>query len=235
MRNITDHLQDLYIPQKALLLYKHQLEKECYMEAYDMDENGTPINARPLTIKEAGEIAQLLQTNNRESFLQQSGLLQKNILYIDNRELGCVLWHTPCRKLPLFFKKELDIPCGKAYVPALLWKATRTELYLYALHGNNKPTMKTTLYYAPFFNIYEDGRVCMGTVEVDISTHITLDTFIKTWQQYFFQSYFSHSIGGLAPLKGNIIQVWKEQVSTGRRFPDQLLKKHSYTVKKLLP
>lgn len=236
MKNITHQLQDIYLPKKALLLYEHQREAAYYMEAYDLDDIGNPINARPLTMHEAKEIAQLLQVNNHKpSFLHLTGLLPKNVLYINSNETGYVIWHTPPTKLSLFFKNELGIPCGKAYVPALLWKATRSELYLYALVDTVKPTLKTALYYAPFFNIYDDGRVCMGTVDIDLPDHTSLDDFIKTWQQYFFHSYFSHSIGNVAPLIGNIIQTWNRQIATGRKFPTELLKKHTRTIKQLLP
>lgn len=236
MRNITNTLKDIYLPKKALLLYAHEQQTEYYIEAYDMDNNGSPINARPLTAGEAAEIAQLLLVNNSDStFLQLTGLLPKNVLFLDRGETGCVVWHTPCKKLPLFFKNELGIPCAKAYVPALLWKATRHELQLFALADNAKPTLKTTLYYAPFFNIYDDGRVCMGTVDIDIADETSLQQFMKLWEQYFFNSYFSHTIGSIAPVIGNIVQVWKEQLSTGRKFPAYLLKKHPLTIKKILP
>lgn len=236
MKNITRQLQDIYLPQKALLLYDHQLEDRYYMEAYDMDSNGTPINARPLTIEEAADIATLLQTSSENNaFLRLTGLLPAHIIYMDAAARGCVLWHTPPRKVPLFFKKELSIPCGKAWIPGLLWKADKKDLYIYALSGKTRPHLKTPLFHAPFFNVYENGRVCMGTVDTDIASNLSLEAFMKAWEHYFFNSYFSHVLGGAAPVEGNIIQLWQQQVTTGCRFPQDRLKRHSLTLKKLLP
>lgn len=236
MKNMTRCLQDIYLPAKALLLYENQLEDRYYMEVFDMDESGSPTGARPLTIAEAAAIATLLQASTENhSFLRLTGLLPGNVIYLDASATGCVVWHTPPRKVPLFFKKELVIPCGKAWVPGLLWKATKEDLYLYALPGKARPNGKTLLYHAPFFNVYENGQVCMGTVDAHIADDLSLEAFMKTWESYFFNSYFSHVIGGAAPVQGNIIQLWQQQISTGNRFPQERLKKHTLTIKKVLP
>jgi len=236
MKNITRCLQDIYQPKKALLLYEHHLENRYYMEAYDMDEYGGPTGARPLTIEEAANIATLLQASTESNrFLRLTGLLPANVIYMDASASGCVLWHTPPRRVQLFFKQELSIPCGKAWVPGLLWKADRDELYIYALPNGKRPNGKTPLYHAPFFNIYEDGRVCMGTVDTEITANLSLEAFMKAWENYFFNSYFSHVIGGGASVQGNIIQLWQQQIGTGCRFPQDRLKRHSLTLKKVLP
>lgn len=236
MKNITRSFQDIYLPQKALLLYENKLEHRHYIEAYDMDSSGSPINARPLSTEEAADVATLLQASSENnSFLRVNGLLPANVIYMDASVSRCVLWHTPPRKVPLFFKKELSIPCGKAWVPGLLWKADRKDLYIYALPDKKRPTLKTPIHYAPFLNVYEDGRVCMGTVDTDIADNLSLDAFMKTWEQYFFNSYFSHAVGGVAPVQGNVIQLWQQQINTGSRFPQDRLKKHSLTLKKILP
>ncbi|MGC4234571.1 MAG: PRTRC system protein B [Niabella sp.] len=236
MKNVTRSLQDIYLPVVALLMYQHQLEDSCYIETYDITESGRPINARPLTIAEAADIAALLQTSSADNtFLRLNGLLPANLIYLDTSKNSCVMWYTPPRKMQLFFTKQLSIPCGKAWVPGLLWKADREDLYIYALSGKTRPNLKTPLYHAPFFNVYEEGRVCMGTVDTEITNNLSLEAFIKAWEDYFFNSYFSHVIGGASPVQGNIIQLWQEQVNTNRRFPQDCLKKHTLTLKKILP
>lgn len=45
-----------------------------------------------------------------------------------------------------------------------------------------------------FFNIYEKGNVCMGTVSIDIKNSASVEEFIQAWEHYFFNSYFSHSL-----------------------------------------
>ena len=68
----------------------------------------------------------------------------------------------------MYFVSGLDIPNGKAYVPPMLWYASKYSLAVFALATDRRPKENTPLYYAPFLNIYEDGKVCMGTVSIDI-------------------------------------------------------------------
>lgn len=48
--NITQQFGYLYEPVKALLIYSNNEKKNIYVEAYDMDRNGKPINA-PLSVR----------------------------------------------------------------------------------------------------------------------------------------------------------------------------------------
>jgi PRTRC genetic system protein B len=239
MKNITAQFQEVYLPIKALVVYKSMLpiDNEMYVEAYDMDEKGRPINGRPLNIEESEELSKSLKTTRKshDHFLKSNGLLPQNLLYLDQDQSGCAVWYTKPRQVQLFFKESLPIPCGKAWVPALLWNATKTDLYVYALRSPDKPTIKTALYHAPFFNLYSDGKVCMGTVDTDMQDVLSLQDFIRTWEQYFFNSYFSHLLEGYSPVEGNIVQLWQNQIATHKRFPTNTLKKHSLTLKQLLP
>jgi hypothetical protein len=90
------------------------------------------------------------------------------------------------------------------------------------------------LYHAPFFNLYENGNVCMGTVHVEIESSSCLEDFIRQWQSYFFNSYFSHHIGGHYPIEGNTIQLWQQQVNSNKAFPIDQLKKSAVIIKELI-
>lgn len=85
---------------------------------------------------------------------------------------------------------------------------------------------QTLLYHAPFFNLYNDGRVCMGTVKVDIKADCHLEDFMQSCEQYFFNSYFSHLIGNASPVKENIIQLWQKLVGSDKPFPLKSLLKN---------
>lgn len=240
MNNITAISKDIYVPKKAIVMYETLVESEqpVYIESFDMDEYGRPINARPLTAEEADDLGRHLQSRqqSQNSFLQSESLLPENILFIDTSTADAgAIWYTKPKKVRLLFKKQLGIPSGTAYIPALLWKATKSDLELFALVENKKPTLKTKLYHAPFFNIYENGSVCMGTVDISIGQRHTLNEFMKAWEGYFFNSYFSHTLTHIATVKTNLVQLWKEQIASSRRFPVSVLKQHSVTLKKLLP
>ena len=236
MKNIANKFSKAYLPAKALLLYREQGSDEFYIESYDIGKSGTPINAHPLSIRESQSLADTLNTTeeNRQSFLQPKGLLGEEVIYINSQRNGFAIWYTPEMKRHLTFKSELTIPDGIAPMPPLLWKATTSSLEIWALKESKRPAMSTILYYAPFFNIYTDGRVCMGSVDIDIDTDCDLEKFISTWENYFFGSAFSHLLCEVSPVKTSIVPLWQKLISSGEAFPKNLLKKHSKTIKDLL-
>jgi PRTRC genetic system protein B len=237
MKNITDLFKQVYQPKKALVVYQsEEKEEDIYIEAYDIGLNGKPINAHPLSALEMAGLAGCLNTSSelKQDFLKPRGLLPSHLLYINPRSDGYGVWYTPPQNADLLFVDDLNIPSGKAAIPALIWKADKNKLYVFAVKGSRKPDVKTGLYHAPFFNLYATGNVCMGTVDTDFSSITCLEDFIKGWQQYFFNSYFSHMITQVSPVEGNIVQLWQQLVNTGNPFPAEILKKNGKTVKDLI-
>ncbi|MDQ6472716.1 PRTRC system protein B [Flavobacterium sp. LHD-80] len=237
--DITQSFGTLYYPKSALVFYESKgLSKEVYVEHFDMDKNGSPINAHPLTEREAQRLAKALHTekNKDRAFLQSEGILPTAVLHINpGTDKGAVLWHTKSQRRPLYFIEGLGIPSGQAFVPAMVWQADKNSLRVFALSSDRRPTANTPLYCAPFFNIYEDGRVCMGSVSIDIKNSASVEEFTRAWEDYFFNSYFSHLMGENSPVKGNCVGLWKELIATNRTFPKEMLKKNNKTLKNLLP
>jgi PRTRC genetic system protein B len=237
MKNITATFGTLYHPIKAFVIYQQDAsDTGIYIEAYDMDKNGYPINAHPLSVQESTRLAKALDTSEqrKHKFLTPAGLLPKNVLYLNSDQNGCAVWYTPAQTVNLLFVDNLTIPNGKASLPPLLWKASKNSLHLYALFTVADLSPQTVLAHAPFFNLYEDGRVCMGTVSINIKGNCLLEAFIDQWEQYFFNSYFSHMIRDKSPVKGNITTLWQSLVNSRKRFPIQALLKNGLTLQHLL-
>jgi PRTRC genetic system protein B len=116
----------------------------------------------------------------------------------------------------------------------LIWKATAKSLSVYSYLEDDRPSVATKLYHAPFFNLYEKGEVCMGTVKVTIPSDCSLEKFMSLWEGYFFGSYFAHLLIDHSPVEGNIVEVWKGLVGTGGPFPLDKLKPCSITLKQLI-
>jgi len=234
MNTLTETFGQLYKPHSALLIYRKDKAQSVYVEAYDIGKNGNPINAHPLSIRESIALAQALDTSSELSrgYLRPNGLLPKNVLYINPDSNGFVLWQTPPQNTGLFFK-GLTIDDGTYPLPSLLWKASKDSLSVYALKGDGMPSLETPLYQAPFFNLYEDGRVCMGTVNIQAKEQGCLEYFIKAWQQYFFNSKFSHLIGS-SPIKGNIVQLYQSLAGGRNKFPQNVLIKNGLTLKDII-
>lgn len=234
--DLTDNFEPLYYPKAALVFYETKgMNADGYTEYFDMDKNGNLINAHPLSVREANQLLKSLKiTEDKQAFLKSYGIMNPKILQIDPIHNGMVIWHTKAMSREMFFVEKVEIPNGKANVPPMLWVANRNKLSVYALATNRRPTEKTTLYHAPFFNVYTDGTVCMGTVDVRIKKTASLEEFTTAWENYFFNSYFSHLMQDHNPIKGNCVSLWKRLINTNLPFPKEVLTKSSRTLKDLL-
>jgi PRTRC genetic system protein B len=248
MKNITQQFNNRFEPFKALLIYRYdkaeeinqfsreEKQTEIYVESYDIGRNGRPINAHPLNDKEMSALSGLLQTTQeaKNAYLKSKGLLPGNVLYVNQQANGYVVWHTPPQEVNLFFVEGLHIPSGRFHVPAMLWKANAEHLWVYGLTGKAKPTEKTKLCHAPYLNIYSSGQVCMGTVQIDMAKSTCLEEFIRTWEQYFFGSNFSHSISGNNSTKTNTTELWRSLAGKAEAFPQDELIRIGMTLKHII-
>lgn len=235
--DVTGSFGTLYHPKSALVFYKTKDKNEdMYVEYFDMDAYGNPINAHPLTVRESQRLAKMLNIQNKKDkdFLKPKGVISNNILYIDSSENGKVVWFTGAQERELFFVENLTIPNGKANIPPLIWIANRQGLRICALKNDNRPDDNTPLFYAPFFNVYENGNVCMGTVDVKIKNSASLEEFTENWEHYFFNSYFSHLMNQHNPIKGNCVNLWKDLMETNEDFPTDVLINAQVTLKKII-
>lgn len=236
MKNISSFLKDVYRPVKALIVFGKGESglNDVYVESYDMDIQGTPINAHPLSGRECAALAHALRTEeNNKAFLKCKGILPKNLLYLSGGDKGngCAIWHTHVQTRSLFFR-GLDIPDGEANVPPLVWRATKDRLQVWALK-NNRVTAETPLYRAPFFNLYRDATVCMGNVDIEADSTDCLERFMAFWEQAFWNSAFSHLIDHNIPIEGDLEALWRELITSGKRFPASRMKKTTLTLKNL--
>ncbi|WP_241317905.1 prokaryotic E2 ligase family D protein [Chryseobacterium arthrosphaerae] len=158
MNNLTDitaNFGTLYFPKSALVFYQSKgTDKESYVEHFDMDKDGNPINAHPLTVREANILARCLQTDEEKNtaFLKPKGILPTNVLHINpSNDNGTVLWYTKAQQRQLYFVDSLEIPNGKAQVPAMLWLASKSSL-LYLLWQTTGDQPKKRLCITPHFS-----------------------------------------------------------------------------------
>jgi PRTRC genetic system protein B len=232
-----DTATTLYHPAAAIVVFKPEdSDNDLYLEHYDMDENGCPVNPRPLSLKEAQGLAKALDTRKAaaKAFLKPKGLLPSCVLHINPSEDGSVVWYTKPQTQKLYFSESLGVAPNELPLPALVWAANKSRLFVYALAIKGKPRLSTPLFNAPFFNLYTNGNVCMGSVDVRISQSAALEEFIKAWEGYFFGSYFSHFIGGHNPVKGNLISLYQSLSETGGVFPVEELVPNNKQLKNLL-
>jgi PRTRC genetic system protein B len=119
--------------------------------------------------------------------------------------------------------EEANALSGKKFPhPALVFAATEKHLSVRALPKDERPTTSTLLMSAPYWNTYEDGSVCTGSMHVptsEVSCSVTAE-----WERGFFESAFTHPSGAvrLTLFKGGIIPMWTSVLGRDA-FPDQYL------------
>lgn len=231
---INNDSERVFYPEKAMLIYTAP-DKSAYVESYDISPSGSPVNPHPLSERECAQLVKSLTPSVRfeGSFLQPSGLIPPNVLYLSWTGRYAV-WYTAARRIDLKFTESLGIPSGEASIPPLVWKAGKNSLQLFALRDTKKINEQASLYHAPFFNVFSTGDVCMGTVKVDLPEDTTLEDFMAIWETCFFNSYFSHSMEGHSPTRMNIVQLWQKLIGRKTAFPAEELLKTKLTIKSLL-
>ena len=238
MNNLINTFGSLYYPKKAFLIYEQKgnpIADKVYIESYDISAGGNPVNAHPLSQKESCALARALRTNEDKKgvFLKAKGIMPRNLLYLNMQKNPYAVWHTPKQNVKLLFSEGLGIDCGIANIPALVWKASKEGLGIYAV-ADDVLNEDTALCYAPFFNVYKDGKVCMGNVQLTIPRDCCLEDFMSLWQNAFFNSYFSHMMQNHNPVQGNMVQLWKSLVNKTKLFPAKSLIQSKATLKHLI-
>ena len=108
MKNITHLLCDVYTPQKAILIYSNLSDPQnrIYVEAFDVDDDGKPINAHPLSEKECKSLSKMLDVSGERErkFLQCRNILPENVLFVNAHCDGFAIWYTPGEKSKPFFQ-----------------------------------------------------------------------------------------------------------------------------------
>lgn len=145
-------------------------------------------------------------------------------------------WWAPPRTRMMFFHKEstlAEISGQKCVQPGLVFRVIGGSLAVVALASDERPTAKTRLCNAPYWNVYADGRVCHGTMRVPKTT--TLDA-MNAWEKAFFGSNFTHGVHGVScKHPGGIEGLWREIATTQpSTFPCQHLRPHGKTLEEFL-
>ncbi len=140
----------------------------------------------------AAALFQLLARFNPNIAYQ--GILPENLLRHTPAEL---LWHCPSRIEPIFFKtnqEELNAISGARVVhPHLAFYVNQGSLFVAALPDDQRPSLQTKLFRAPYFNVSPEGRVCQGSMK---GPRENRPESLPQWEHAFFHSAFTHPHGG---------------------------------------
>jgi len=105
--------------------------------------------------------------------------------------------------------------------PPLVWRVAHGDLKIRALSENKRPKAQTTLAVAPFWNLSDDGGVCLGSMRCPESTSVAS---IEAWEQGFYESAFTHAnVGRLTRHEGGHDALWAELAGKRTAFPTDAL------------
>lgn len=133
-----------------------------------------------------------------------------NLSFLDGKILAksttSIVWYELSRKRPIYFqapeskRKWLNEFSGtEIYWPNLLFKLEHNTLNCWALSSSRRPTLRTTLYYAPFTNV-NSHRVCPPSgLEINPMDDIQKNAAIIT--NAIFNGHFSHRTNDMNNIK----------------------------------
>lgn len=202
---------------KAILIYESGHRDKSFATVHEVVERaGTRHIGAGTPVTQSGVVSLMTSLSANQAF----GFLPDNVLAIGSDYL--VWWAKP-QKRTMWFKSTapLDGKCGLLPTPALLFAVIGTEWAVYALPGTERPTAETQLYQAPFFNVWETGRICTGNVT--IPTLSSVDR-IAVYENAFFESNFTHpnvrGKGKLTRFRGGPYALWSSLMKRSKRcFP----------------
>ena len=145
------------------------------------------------------------------------------------RTAEMIVWWTPADARAMFFSDRGGDPIlkgmnGKSYPhPPLLFKACGSHLWVRALIRNERPKAETKMYMAPYWNCYDSGVCCVGSMKIPREKSVAA---IKVWEQSFFQSEFTHASGVRKHTRfpGGLLAMW-QSLAGKKEFPGEYLVK----------
>lgn len=152
---------------------------------------------------------------------------------------GFLIWFRPASVTTIFFKtgddQELAALSGKDFnLPPLVFCASDGGLKVMALPTNSRPNGQTRLKFSPFLNVYDDGKVCLGSARIPDGYR---PDQIQEWESAFFSSAFTHTNGNASKtnVKGGLVGLWKSRGSSRLgKWPITSLKSARITLSKWL-
>lgn len=202
----------------ALLIYRENRRSFITWHTVTAQPQGPPIlgPAQPLTTAFIEDLAESLSGG------AVAEVLSENVLAKTDRMIA---WWTPRRVRRMFFEnvegkgQQLN---GKMFPqPALVWRVAQGDLKVRALCDNKRPIATTKLAVAPFWNLSDDGRVCLGSMRCPETASVAS---IEAWERGFYESAFTHAnVGKLTRHEGGHDALWGELAGKRRPFPNDAL------------
>ena len=217
--------------QQAVLIYRGA-QGSAFATVHDIEEiNG---EATILAGKAMTPRAAIMLSRELVKGIGHCGFIPDTVLYMDG---DLLLWWTRPGKRHIAFRAEGLGTAERGEVvphPGLVFAASSQVWKVWAVKGDTRPTPETALFQAPYFNVYDSGAICQGSVGVPEGT--TAEK-IDAWNDAFFGSFFTHPNvrKNLVKYRGGSYKFWKDMLDGKHaQFPEQVLLPVQTTLAQLL-
>ncbi len=219
MNTRSEILMNNYQPKVAIMVYRsvHSIsgEGEYYLESHTVNDNGQIMEGKPLQQDTIQEMVDVF-FDERKNIRLIKGMIPDNLLSYSLLPGGNykLVWYRPAEIRVMHHATQLKLPTAKTWVPAMLYVMDRNTLDVFALNSNKRPTDKTKLFKAPFYNVNDGGDVCLGNASVKKPKEKTYSNLMKYWEDLFWLSEFSHVNGSEKVKSKSLNAVWKKLLAS---------------------
>ena len=210
----------------AILLYRRSSRYSgpgsvVFASAHEVSINkdNSPVIEAGVAVSKSG-LVEMFKTLTPEDFIKPA-LLENHVLAMGSNHLA---WFCKSKKREVWFKcKELGEVHAKTDHPNLVFIIMGGKWYVFAVKSRSRPTAKTPLYVAPYLNVWAEGGICTGNIDIPKGQ---LKFNPAAWEESFFRSYFTHpnvhDKGHLTRHRGGIFALWRALLK-GKTFPVESL------------
>lgn len=197
-----------YQPKAALIVFQKANDSgSAFIELREIRRDGSMGSAKPVSCQ---FIQDLLSSFSEEYRSVPHGTIPENLIYCDTRKgRNVYLWYTPPGKRNRFFSEKLGLDNGVYHVPGTLYLAEDDRLSVWCFEGR-KPALDKVLLGVPYFNVYSDGKVCMGSAHPDIpdTAALSYEDILSAWEKAFWNSIDVHT-NGSPSTRENLVETIK--------------------------
>lgn len=219
----------------ALLYYRGATNTDVdYWQIHrvEADKGGVPVLAEGVPV-DRGTLTELCK-EILPSLYQNVGWIDPGLLAYGAGSAGPLLFWRPSIRKSIFFGRTLELQNGIVTWPALVFLASPKALRVFAANVDQRPDLDTPLLMPPFFNVYDDCRVCLGTTRVP-ATCWPDET--PRWGEAFFKSEFTQA-GAKDRVflkRGSLTSFWRARLEVkADRFPYAQLQSAGVTIRDLM-
>lgn len=215
-------------PSEAILVFRTS-ENAVYMEIASFNEKAGEFNMgerRPVSMDFIVGLTKAVRNTHARPISCHKRIMPSNLLYFQQQEMDYkLIWFRPAYERIMKFKSR-KAKVGKVIFPASIRMASKDDLSIFIVKDGKQPQMNTPLFYCPTTNIYEDGKLCLGSSKNPSHTLTEIADIMEAWDEVFDIGTFTDVEENDRIKSGDILKLYNNLFTKKRVQPfpqDELL------------